>query len=128
MRFLSWSRIAMLLFSLALLYPLAGLFASVGRWQWDGGMPGSTLSAVKVSLGLTVLAMLIDIVIGTPVAVYLARRSGPDRITWEAVILISVLMPPLALGILLSLAFGPQNPLGAWLMSLGIPTSNSATA
>jgi molybdate/tungstate transport system permease protein len=42
--------------------------------------------------------------------------------------LISVLMPPLALGILLSLAFGPQTALGAWLLRIGVPTSNSAVA
>jgi molybdate/tungstate transport system permease protein len=37
-------------------------------------------------------------------------------------------MPPLALGILLSLAFGPQTLFGAYLLRLGIMTSNSAIA
>src|SRR5437588_7793165 len=104
----------MLAFTLALLYPLVGLTAHVGVWQWDGSLPGSTASAVKTSLLLSAIALVIDVVLGTPVAWYLARAPGNDRIVWEAAVLISVLMPPLALGILLSLAFGPQTVLGGW--------------
>ena len=108
-----WARLAMLTFALALLYPLAGLCARVGPWQWDGVIPGSTSSAAWNSLFLTAIALVIDVVLGTPVAYYLARSAGRDRILWEAAVLISVLMPPLALGILLSFAFGPQTVLGA---------------
>jgi molybdate/tungstate transport system permease protein len=118
----------MLAFTLVLLYPLLGLSAPVGAWQWDGSIPGSTASAVRTSLVLTALALLIDVLLGTPVAWYLARTAGHDRIVWEAAVLISVLMPPLALGILLSLAFGPQTALGGWLLRIGVPTSNSSAA
>lgn len=118
----------MLAFTLALLYPLLGLRAPVGHWQWDGSIPGSTASAVRVSLILTGVALLFDVVLGTPVAWYLARHTGRDRIVWEAAVLISVLMPPLALGILLSLAFGPTTAAGAWLLRMGLPTSNSPLA
>jgi molybdate/tungstate transport system permease protein len=118
----------MLAFALALLYPMAGLSARVGAWQWDGITPGSTSSAVWNSLFLTAIALAIDVALGTPVAYYLARAGSRDCIIWEAVVLISVLMPPLALGILLSLAFGPQTAFGAWLLRIGIQTSNSAVA
>ena len=118
----------MLAFALALLYPLAGLGARVGPWQWDGSIPGSTSTAAWNSLFLTAIALVIDVVLGTPVAYYLARSASRDRIVWEAAVLISVLMPPLALGILLSVAFGPQTALGAWLLRIGIPTSNSPIA
>jgi molybdate/tungstate transport system permease protein len=74
------------------------------------------------------LAILIDVVLGTPVAWYLAHPRGRDSIVWEAAVLVSVLMPPLALGILLSLAYGPQTALGGWLLRIGVPTSNSPTA
>lgn len=118
----------MLAFTVALLYPLVGLLAPVGHWQWDGSIPGSTTSAVRVSLVLTGIALLLDVILGTPVAWYLARHTGRDCIVWEAAVLVSVLMPPLALGILLSLAFGPQTPLGAWLLRAGLLTSNSRLA
>ena len=104
----------MLAFTLALLYPLAGLCAPIGRWQWDGSIPGSTASAVSVSLVLTGIALLFDVILGTPVAWYLARHTGRDKIVWEAAVLTSVLMPPLALGILLSLAFGPTMRALCW--------------
>ncbi len=121
-------RAALLVFTLALLYPLVGLLTPVGAWQWNGSIPGSTAASVKVSLSLTAVAILIDIALGTPVAFYLARRPGRDRILWEGAILVSILMPPLALGILLSLAFAPQHAMGAWLLRLGLVTSNSALA
>ena len=60
----------MLAFTLALLYPLAGLCAPVGRWQWDGSIPGSTASSVSVSLVLTGIALLLDVVVGTPVVLW----------------------------------------------------------
>jgi molybdate/tungstate transport system permease protein len=128
MRSVWLGRLGMLVFTVALLYPLIGLFTPVGSWRWDSDIPGSTVSAVKTSLFLTGIAALLDVVLGTPVAWYLARHSGRDRIIWEAAVLISVLLPPLALGILLSLAFGPQTALGGWLLRIGVQTSNSPTA
>src|SRR6202158_6589578 len=128
MRSVCWGRLAMLAFTLVLLYPLLGLSAPVGAWQWDGSIPGSTASAVRTSLLLTALALLIDVLLGTPVAWYLSHPRGCDGTLWEAAVLISVLIPPLALGILLSLAFGPQTALGGWLLRIGVPTSNSPTA
>lgn len=118
----------MLVFALALLFPLSGLFAPVGAWQWNGGLPGSTRDAVLTSLSLTGLALLWVVLIGTPVAWYLARHAGPLRLTWEAVILVSVLLPSLALGILLSVAYGPHGYLGRRLLSVGLVTGNSAFA
>jgi molybdate/tungstate transport system permease protein len=118
----------MLAFTLALLYPFFGLTAHVGAWQWDGSIPGSTMAAAKTSIILTGVAIALDVALGTPVAWYLAHHSGRDRILWEAAVLISVLMPPLALGILLSLAFGAQTTIGEWLLRIGVPTSNSPVA
>jgi hypothetical protein len=92
----------------------------------DGSIPGSTVSSVKTSSSLTGLALLIDVTIGTRVSLYLSRRAGPERIVWEAAILVSVLMPPLALGILLSFAFGSTTAPGAWLLRMGLATCNSA--
>ncbi len=98
-------RTGALLFSLALLYPLAGLFAPVGAWRWN---QAGTLDAVRTSLVLTAIAMVIVVAIGTPMALYIARAAPRERVWWQAVLLISVLLPPLALGILLSLAFGAR--------------------
>ncbi|HUA09034.1 MAG TPA: ABC transporter permease subunit [Candidatus Acidoferrales bacterium] len=96
-------RAAALFFGAALLYPLAGLFAPIGSWRFDNA---ATFDAVRVSLGLTGIAMIVVVALGTPMALYVARSSPRERMWWQAVLLVSVLLPPLALGILLSLAFG----------------------
>ncbi|MBV9438551.1 MAG: ABC transporter permease subunit [Candidatus Eremiobacteraeota bacterium] len=93
------------LFAVALLYPFVGLVVPVGPWRWDFG---PMLSAVRVSIGLTALAMVAVVALGTPLAVYVVRRSTHVRLWWQAILLVSVLLPPLAIGILLSLAFGPR--------------------
>jgi molybdate/tungstate transport system permease protein len=99
------ARAAAVLFALALLYPLSGLFTQIRSWRWDADVSGPSLASIRVSLGLTSLAMLIVVVLGTPAAVYIARRGVHERLWWQAVFLLSILLPPLALGILLSITF-----------------------
>lgn len=120
--------LAMACFGIALLYPLSGLLADVGHWQWAGEVRGPALASVKTSLVLTALAMIIVVLIGTPVALHIRAASSKERLLWQAVLLVSILLPPLALGILLSLAFRQDSSLGRLLQQYGIATTNSATA
>jgi molybdate/tungstate transport system permease protein len=113
---------------LALLYPLSALLAPVGPWRWDAGVSTQAMSSVRVSLGLTSLAMLIVVLGGTPAAVYIARAGMRERMVWQGALLISILLPPLALGILLSIAFGPGGAAGSWLEHFGIHLSNTPLA
>ena len=85
------------------------------------------LDAVRVSIGLTVIAMIVVVLIGTPMALYVARSSSVERLWWQAILLISVLLPPLALGVLISLAFGP-HALGAFLARFGLSMTNTPLA
>jgi molybdate/tungstate transport system permease protein len=116
------------LFALALLYPFTALLAHIGPWRWDADVRGPALSSVRVSLLLTGCAMLIIVAVGTPVAAYIARCSTRERLWWQAILLVPILLPPLALGILLTLAFGPYGTLGAALENLGLRMTNSAAA
>jgi molybdate/tungstate transport system permease protein len=118
-------RVAAALFAVALLYPLAGLFVPVGPWRWSDG--SSTFDAVRVSLLFTAIAMLIAVALGTPMALYVARAAPRERLWWQGILLISVLLPPLALGILLSLAFGP-HALGPFLERFGLRMTNTPLA
>jgi molybdate/tungstate transport system permease protein len=124
----SISRVGAALFAGALLYPFTALFARIGPWQWDHDVRGSALASVRVSLLLTGLAMVIIVVLGTPLAAYINRCSARERLLWQALLLIPILLPPLALGILLTLAFGPYGSVGAWLERYGIVMTNSAAA
>ena len=116
------------LFALALLYPFTALFARIGPWQWGEDVRGPALSSVRVSLLLTGCAMVMIVAMGTPVAVYIARCRTRERLLWQAVLLVPILLPPLALGILLTLAFGPYGAVGKFLEHFGIMMTNSAAA
>lgn len=113
---------------LATLYPLAGFFAHVGPWQWTGETRAAALASVRVSLGLTAVALAVIVALGTPVAVYVARCGRRERLVWQGLLLLPILLPPLALGVLFSLAFGPGGPLGAVLARTDVEMTNSPLA
>jgi molybdate/tungstate transport system permease protein len=116
------------LFALALLYPFTALLAHIGPWQWGDDVRGPALASVRVSLVLTGFAMVVIVAVGTPVAAYIARCSTRERLWWQAVLLVPILLPPLALGILLTLAFGPYGTVGAALEHIGLRMTNSPAA
>ncbi|HSY49940.1 MAG TPA: ABC transporter permease subunit [Thermoanaerobaculia bacterium] len=122
------ARAGIALFAMALLYPFTALFARIGPWQWGESVRGPVLSSVRVSLLLTACAMVIIVAIGTPVAAYIAHCRTRERLLWQAVLLVPILLPPLALGILLTLAYGPYATVGSLLERFGVVMTNSATA
>ncbi len=123
-----FARVAIGVFAFALLYPFVALLADVGRWQWGPDVRDPAISSIRVSLTLTGLAMLAIVAIGTPVAGYIARSSTRERLLWQALLLIPILLPPLALGILLTLAFGPYGAAGRFLEHYGVVMTNSRSA
>jgi len=122
------ARIGAAVFAVFLLYPFTALFAHIGPWQWTDDIRSPALASVRVSLLLTSLAMVVIVALGTPVALYITRCTTRERLVWQAVLLVPILLPPLALGILLTLAFGPFTSLGTWLEHYGVVMTNSATA
>ena len=125
----SWlGRLGAVVFAMALLYPFTGFFARIGAWQWGEGVREPALLSIRVSLSLTFWAMVFIVAMGTPAAVYISRRSARERLVWQACLLLPVLLPPLALGILFSLAFGPHGAVGAWLQQFGLVMANNAAA
>jgi len=121
-------RSGVVLFALALLYPLTGLLSRVGPWRWDREVAAPTISSIQVSLLWTAAALIIVLLIGTPIAIYIARAAPKERLWWQSLLILSILLPPLALGILLSLAFGPTGWVGRWLDHAGIRLSNNTLA
>jgi len=128
-RALTWAgRAGVALFAIGLLYPFTALMSDVGPWQWNPEVRGPALNSLRVSLLWTGLAMLIIVVVGTPVAAYIARCRTRERLLWQAVLLVPILLPPLALGILLSLAFGPYGAAGRVIERYGVFMTNNVLA
>ncbi|MFJ3485128.1 molybdate ABC transporter permease subunit [Pseudomonas sp. NPDC090202] len=93
------------------------LHLAYGDWQ-----------AVGTSLGLTCISMLLMVLLGTPLAFWLARSRSKWRSVVQGLVLMALLTPPLAMGILLVSAFGPYSTLGTFLGHLGVVLSNNAMA
>lgn len=72
--------------------------------------------------------MTVIILIGTPVAWWLARTSGRAGRLGELIVLIPLLTPPLAMGILLVSAWGPYSAPGILLGRAGMSLVNNPAA
>lgn len=70
------------------------------------------LTALWVTLKLASISTLILIVIGTPVAWWLAHSRWRFKAVVEAVIALPLILPPTVLGFYLLLALGPEGPIG----------------
>jgi molybdate/tungstate transport system permease protein len=84
--------------------------------------------SIAVSLGYSLIALALIVVLGTPLAWWLARHSFPGKWLLEAIILLALLTPPLAMGILLTTLYGPYGPVGSLVTRTGIELTNSAPA
>lgn len=87
--------------------------------------------AVALSLGTSAVGMLCVVLLGTPLASWLAHaqhaRPGVQRVL-SVVVDVPVVVPPAVLGVGLLLAFGPRGLLGPALGALGwtVPFSTAA--
>jgi len=76
-------------------------------------------SALLLSLKLAGLTVLILLLIGTPLAWWLARSRWRYKFLLEAVIALPLVLPPTVLGFYLLIALGSQGPLGQLSQALG---------
>jgi len=77
------------------------------------------LTALRVTLQLASLTTVILLVIGTPLAWWLARSRWRFKFLVEAVVALPLVLPPTVLGFYLLIALGPNGPLGILMESIG---------
>ncbi len=85
-------------------------------------------AALRLSLTTSIVALLIIVMIGTPVAWMLARYRLPAHWLLDALIDLPTILPPAVAGIALLAAFGRQGLLGEQLEALGISVGFSTAA
>ena len=98
-----------------------------GNWSPENLAP-EDWRAIATSLLGGAAAVGAIAVFGTPVALYLARTPGRVSAAAEALVLMPMLMPTLALGILLATIYGPAAPAGAFFARLGLILTNTPAA
>ena len=79
----------------------------------------SSLAAVRLSLTLSLLTVLILLLLGTPLAWWLARGTSRWRAAVRALVSLPLVLPPSVLGFYLLLALGAQGPIGRLTQALG---------
>jgi molybdate transport system permease protein len=79
----------------------------------------SDLAALAITLRLAALSTLILLLLGTPLAWWLARTRWRFRFLLEALVALPLVLPPTVLGFYLLVALGPHGPVGALMEALG---------
>jgi molybdate transport system permease protein len=79
------------------------------------------LTALVVTLKLATVTTCILLLIGTPLAWWLARTRWRFRFLIEAVIALPLVLPPTVLGFYLLIALGPEGPVGRLMQAFGGP-------
>jgi molybdate transport system permease protein len=86
------------------------------------------VAALRLSLVTSVIALVVIVAIGTPVAWMLARYRLPAHRLLDALIDLPIILPPAVAGIALLAAFGRRGLLGDELDALGISIGFSTAA
>jgi molybdate/tungstate transport system permease protein len=114
---------------LALLGPVIALFAHL---SWSSVKAALTIPGaldplvVSVQSGAITLAVLL--LLGTPLAWKLAQGTLPFPRVWETGVLLSLLLPPLVIGLLLIFMIGPYTPIGDVLGHFSLSATNTFLA
>lgn len=84
------------------------------------GFSDADLQAIWLTLRLASLVTVLLLIIGTPIAWWLARTRSPWKGPVGALVALPLVLPPTVLGFYLLLAMGPNGPLGQLTDSLGL--------
>lgn len=77
------------------------------------------VAALLITLKLASLTTVILLIIGTPLAWWLARSRWRFKFLIEALVALPLVLPPTVLGFYLLIALGPNGPIGAAMTALG---------
>ncbi|HZT08125.1 MAG TPA: ABC transporter permease [Chloroflexota bacterium] len=86
------------------------------------------VSALRLSILTTTIALTSSVVFGTPLAYLLARGRFPGRGVIDTLVDLPMVLPPAVAGVALLLTFGRRGLLGGWLGALGIEVGFTTAA
>jgi molybdate transport system permease protein len=77
-------------------------------------------SAVRLTAELAALTSVLLLIVGTPIAWWLARTRSRLKPVLAALVAMPLVLPPTVIGFYLLLLMGPQGPVGQLTQSLGL--------
>ncbi len=115
------------------------LFVAVplGALVWRAAQSGQLLDslaqpairdALRLSVTTSLLTVGIVLVLGTPLAYLLARRSFPGKAVIDTLVDLPMVLPPVVAGVALLMAFGRRGVFGPALQGAGIDVAFTAKA
>ena len=114
---------------LVVVVPLLGLISAVDVGQlWPLLSSEASITALLLSLRTAAVATLLCVLLGTPLAVLLARARWTGQSALRALVLVPLVLPPVVGGLALLTTFGRRGLLGQHLEAAGISISYSTTA
>ena len=78
------------------------------------------LTALRLSLVTSTIAMSLLLLVGTPFAYLLARSTSPFMRVVDAMVELPIILPPVVAGVAMLMAFGRQGIIGPPLESIGV--------
>ncbi|WP_128001740.1 molybdate ABC transporter permease subunit [Piscinibacter defluvii] len=77
-------------------------------------------SAIRITAELAAVTTVLLLLVGTPLAWWLARTRSRLKPVWSALVAMPLVLPPTVLGFYLLLAMGPRGPVGQLTEALGL--------
>ncbi len=81
-----------------------------------------TVGAVWLTIKLAGLTTLILLLLGTPLAWWLARKRSWAKSAVNALVALPIVLPPTVIGFYLLVTLGPKGPVGQMMVSMGLDT------
>ncbi len=82
-------------------------------------MSGADWAAVRLTAELALTTTVVLLLVGTPLAWWLARTRSALKPVWAALVAMPLVLPPTVIGFYLLLLLGPQGPVGQLVQALG---------
>ena len=83
-------------------------------------MSSADWMALTTTLKLSAVTTIVLLILGTPIAWWLARTKNKVSVVVEAVVALPLVLTPTVLGFYMLVALGPNGPIGGTLESLGL--------
>ncbi|HUI86718.1 MAG TPA: ABC transporter permease [Nitrososphaerales archaeon] len=120
---MNWLRVVAIIALVLLLVPIfVLLYYGLGPFRTSAGLTTAVFRSIELSLFSSAAAVVVDVVLFTPLAYYLAR--GNDRIA-ESLVDIPISVPHPIIGVALLILDSPITPTGKFLLGIGINFYNT---